>query len=72
MEGSEFSYDNLNTLCWAAGSLSENLPYDGYKFILEERSFFIKTLRDLLTLVDIKKGKEAKATIASNIMYLVG
>ena len=34
----------------------------------EERSFFIKSLRNLLSLVEKKKGKEAKATIAANIM----
>ena len=41
------------------------------KFI-PELSFFIKTLKNLLTLVENKRGKEAKATIAANIMYLVG
>jgi len=35
----------------------------------EERNFFIKCLKNLLTLVDIKKSKEAKATIAANIMF---
>jgi hypothetical protein len=40
--------------------------------LIEERRFFIKTLKDLLNLVDIKKEKEAKATLASNIMYMVG
>ena len=66
MEGSEFSYENLNCLCWAAGSISGTLQDD------EERSFFIKTLKNLLTLVENQRGKEAKATIAANIMYLVG
>ena len=37
----------------------------------EERNFFIKCLKNLLTLVDIKKSKEAKATIAANIMFLI-
>ncbi len=36
----------------------------------EEKNFFIKCLKNLLTLIDIKKGKEAKATIAVNIMFL--
>ncbi len=66
MDGSEFSYENLNCLCWAAGSISGTLPDD------EERGFFIKTLKNLLTLVEQRRGKEAKATIAANIMYLVG
>ena len=66
MDGSEYSYENLNSLCWAAGSISGTLPDD------EERNFFIKTLKNLLSLVENKRGKEAKATIAANIMYLVG
>jgi exportin-1 len=53
-------------LCWAAGSISGTQSDD------EERSFFIKTLKNLLNLVENKRGKEAKATIAANIMYLVG
>jgi len=66
MDNSCFSYENLNALSWCCGSISGNLPDD------EEKIFFIKTLKNLLNLVESKKGKEAKATIASNIMYLVG
>jgi exportin-1 len=66
MDNSEFSFENLNTLCWAAGSISGSLPDN------DERTFFIKFLKNLLKLVEMKKGKEAKATIASNIMYIVG
>lgn len=66
MDDSEFSFENLNTLCWAGGSISGSLPDN------EEKNFFIKFLRSLLKLVENKKGKEAKATIASNIMYMVG
>ena len=66
MDGSVFSYENINCLCWCCGSISGNLPDD------EERSFFIKILKNLLHLVENKKGKESKATIAANIMYLVG
>lgn len=66
MDDTEFSYENLNTLCWAAGSISGSLS------INDERNFFIKFLKNLLKLVEQKKGKEAKATIASNIMYIVG
>ena len=39
-------------------------------FNQEEEKFFKKCLKNLLKLVDIKKGKEAKATIAANIMFL--
>ena len=41
------------------------------KLNVEERLFFIGILRDLLNLVEYKQGKENKATIASNIMYIV-
>ena len=40
--------------------------------IIDEKNFFIKFLKSLLKLVENKKGKEAKATIASNIMFIVG
>jgi hypothetical protein len=38
-DGSEFSFDNLNTLCWAIGSISGTLPEN------EEKSFLIMTIR---------------------------
>lgn len=69
MDDSEFSFENLNTLCWAAGSISGTLPDNGSQLILEEKTFFIRSLKNLLNLVEKKKGKEAKATIAANIMY---
>lgn len=65
-DGSEWSYDALNSLCWAIGSINGTLPEN------EEKAFLIQTIRTLLNLVETKKGKENKAIVASNIMYVVG
>lgn len=66
MDGSEWSFDNLNSICWAIGSLSGCLP-EG-----EEKPFLVQTIKNLLSLCESKKGKENKAVVASNIMYVVG
>jgi exportin-1 len=56
----------LNSLSWIVGSLCGSIQER------EERAFFISTLRTLLQLCEVKKGKENKAVIASCIMYVVG
>ena len=61
-----FSYDALNSLSWIVGSLCGSI------LEREEKNFFISTLRTLLHLCEMKKGKENKAVIASCIMYVVG
>jgi exportin-1 len=38
----------------------------------DEKRFLVTVIRDLLNMCDIKKGKENKAVVASNIMYVVG
>merc|ERR1719498_195844 len=38
----------------------------------EEKTFLVSIIRDLLGLCEQKKGKDNKAVIASNIMYVVG
>lgn len=63
---SEFSWKNLNTLCWAIGSISGALAED------DEKRFLVNVIRDLLGLCEQKRGKDNKAVIASNIMYVVG
>lgn len=37
-----------------------------------EKRFLVIIIKDLLQLCDIKKGKDNKAIVASNIMYVVG
>jgi exportin-1 len=66
VNGSEWGYDPLNTLCWAIGSISGTMTEQ------EEKSFLVVVIKDLLLLCETKRGKNNKAVIASNIMYVVG
>ncbi|CAM9918069.1 unnamed protein product [Choristocarpus tenellus] len=63
---SRFSWNNLNTLCWAIGSISGAMNEE------EEKRFLVTVIKDLLNLCEMKRGKDNKAVIASNIMYVVG
>ena len=62
----EWSFHNLNTLCWAIGSISGAMKED------DEKRFLVTVIKDLLGLCEQKRGKNNKAVIASNIMYVVG
>lgn len=62
----EYSWHNLNTLCWAIGSISGALSEEN------EKRFLVTVIKELLHLCEYKKGKSHKAIIASNIMYIVG
>eukprot|EP00808_Paulinella_micropora_P003144 g18294.t1 len=62
----EYSWHNLNTLCWAIGSISGAMDED------KEKTFLVRVIKDLLGLCERKQGKDHKAVIASNIMYVVG
>ena len=66
VDGTEWSWNNLNTLCWAIGSISGALEED------PEKRFLVTVIKDLLGLCEMKRGKDNKAIIASNIMYVVG
>lgn len=66
MDGSEWSWNNINTLCWAIGSISGAMNEE------MEKQFLVYVIRELLTLTEQKKGKDNKAVVASNIMYIVG
>jgi exportin-1 len=66
MDGSEWSWDNVNKLCWAVGSISGALSEEA------EKRFLVMVIKDLLSLVEMKRGKDNKAVVASNIMYVVG
>jgi exportin-1 len=66
MDGSEWSWDNLNRLCWAIGSISGAFTEE------TEKRFLVMVIKDLLSLVEMKRGKDNKAVVASNIMYVVG
>ncbi|KAG0501481.1 hypothetical protein HPP92_001553 [Vanilla planifolia] len=66
LNGEDWSWNNLNTLCWAIGSISGSMVEE------QENRFLVMVIRDLLSLCEITKGKDNKAVIASNIMYVVG
>jgi len=61
-----FSFDWLNKLCWALGSINGVLVED------EENRFVVIMIKELLNLVDQKKGKNNKAQVAADIMHIVG
>ena len=63
---SEWSWVNLNTLCWAIGSISGAMNEE------TEKRFLVTVIKDLLGLCEYKRGKDNKAVVASNIMYIVG
>lgn len=64
--GGQFSWNGLNTLCWAIGSIS------GAMGELDEKRFLVSVIKDLLRLCEEQRGKDNKAVVASNIMYIVG
>lgn len=66
IDGSEWSWHNINTLCWAIGSISGSMNED------MEKRFLVAVIKHLLALTDMKRGKDNKAVVASNIMYIVG
>ncbi|KAK9807779.1 hypothetical protein WJX72_008954 [[Myrmecia] bisecta] len=66
LNGKEWSWNSLNTLCWAIGSISGSMLEE------QENRFLVTVIRDLLNLCEITRGKDNKAVIASNIMYVVG
>ena len=83
VDGSEWSWNNLNTLCWAIGSISGamsklvglngRLVTNCYTEDEEtEKRFLVTVIKDLLGLCEIKRGKDNKAVVASDIMYIVG
>lgn len=50
VNGTEFSWKNLNTLCWAIGSIS------GAFFEDDEKRFLVTVIKELLGLCEHKKG----------------
>jgi exportin-1 len=82
VDGTEWSWQNLNTLCWAIGSISGAMsafsvcqfPAQSHTLLDEEteKRFLVTVIKDLLGLCEIKRGKDNKAVVASDIMYIVG
>ena len=65
VDGTEWSWNNCNTLCWAIGSISGAMNEE------TEKRFLVTVIKDLLGLTEMKRGKDNKAVVASNIMYIV-
>jgi len=84
VDRSEWSWHNLNTLCWAIGSISGTQSKFPPRFLKvapielfssaeeDEKRFLVQVIKDLLGLCEMMRGKDNKAVIASNIMYIVG
>jgi len=53
-------------LCWAIGSIS------GAQHEEAEKKFLVTVIQDLLGMCGTAQGKDNKAVIATNIMYIVG
>ncbi|CUG77964.1 exportin 1, putative [Bodo saltans] len=66
LDRSEWSWGNCSTLCWAVGSISGSMNSE------HEKDLFVAIMSDLLKLCKEMIGKENRAVIASNIMYVVG
>jgi hypothetical protein len=59
-------WNTLNRLCWAIGSIS------GAQNEEAEKKFLVAVIQDLLSMCGTTQGKDNKAVIATNIMYIVG
>lgn len=59
-------FDKLNSLCWAIGTISGSASKN------QEKGLLIKVLTNLLNMVEHHQKLQEKATIATNIMYVVG
>lgn len=66
IDGSEWLWHNINTLCWAIGSISGTMNED------MEKRFLVQVIKHLLNLTEMARGKDNKAVVALNIMYIVG
>ena len=66
VDDTEWSWNACNKLCWAIGSISGAMNEE------TEKRFLVTVIKDLLGLTEAKRGKDNKAVVASNIMYIVG
>nr|4HB0_C Chain C, Exportin-1 [Saccharomyces cerevisiae] len=66
IDGSEWSWHNINTLSWAIGSISGTMSED------TEKRFVVTVIKDLLDLCVQQSGQDNQAVVASDIMYVVG
>jgi exportin-1 len=65
-DSSHFNWSELNTLCWAIGAIA------GTQTEEMEKKFLVTVIKTLLELCEMTRGKDNKAVIASDIMFIVG
>ena len=65
VSNNQFTWGGLNTLCWAIGSISGAMEEGA------EKQFLVIVIKDLFDCEE-QKGKDNKAVVATNIMYIVG
>lgn len=56
----------LNSVCWSIGCITGSMEEN------HEKKFVVMVIKYLLNLCEQKRGKNNKAVVASNIMYVVG
>merc|ERR1719310_764502 len=54
VDGSQWSWHNLNTLCWAIGSISGAMSED------DEKRFLVTVIKDLLGLCEMKPARTTR------------
>ena len=77
VNGNEWSWKNLNTLCWAIGSISGSMheevgfPHINFltKLFKDEKRFLVTVIKDLLGLCEQKKGKDNKVKIQKKMYF---
>jgi exportin-1 len=62
----QFTFEDMNTLSWAVGSISGALREAA------EKRFLVHVIKELLNLCESKRGKNEKALVAGDIMYVCG
>jgi exportin-1 len=64
MDGTDWSWSGISSLCYAIGSIAGTLSEE------QEKGFLVQVIKDLLALCEGKRGKDNKAVIATNVMYV--
>lgn len=64
MDGTDWSWTGISSLCYAIGSIAGTLSEE------QEKGFLVQIIKDLLALCEGKRGKDNKAVIATNVMYV--
>ena len=67
LDGQEWGWEALSTLCWAIGAIR------GCVGVADaENNFLTAVIKNLLALCEKTSGKDNKAVVASNFIYVVG